>query len=158
CLAAKTAEEERVARPDNCGARRRGNEALAPVSHDPAGHGYPRAPAGNEPANHDRAGAEPVKTPLYPGPPARALLAGKKTPLGRRTKAPPDEVGEIIARERAGGRQDYKEGDPGIGTPGGCDAKGDDHGLARQDRQERIQRGDEERGEVRQRRRNPELR
>ena len=59
-----------------------------------AGHGHRRAPAGNEPADDDEAGAELVERALCPGQPACAGLAGEEPPLGRRAEPAPEQIGE----------------------------------------------------------------
>src|SRR5579875_606820 len=72
-LPAEPADEERVAGPDRARGRGRGRETALVVAGQPAGHGDGGAPAGDEPAADDDAGAVAVEGTPRPRVPAGAL-------------------------------------------------------------------------------------
>ena len=94
-----------------------------------------------------------VRTRPASAPPARA--AGRPAHLRRyppadsRAEPPPHQAGGVVAEKRAERGQRDQAHDPRVSAACGRDAEGDHRGLAGQDRDQRVERGHEDRDEVR---------
>ena len=145
---AQAADGERVAGPDEAGDGGRDHEAAARVADDAAAQGDRRPPAGDEPAHHDELHPEPLQRPFGPGPPPRAFLAPEEAAFDLGPEAPADQVGQVVTEERAQCRTGHQQRDARIGTARGRDAQRDDHGLAGEHRNDRVQGRDDDRDDV----------
>ncbi len=154
-----------------------------PKAAERAGRALRATPAGAGPVGPDPAG---MRTKLHPTPqpdPAteldpviepspearslpqwRALLEARWQARLRQitelslTEAVAGQVGEVVTDEGAAGRERDEHRDPWVGLAGGRNTEGDDRALARQYRRDRVERGDDDRDEIRYRRAEVELR
>jgi choline dehydrogenase-like flavoprotein len=147
-LAADPPGEERVRGPDDGRDGGGGGEPPPRVPDEPAAQGHRGPPAGDEPADDDEAHPVPAQGALRPVSPGGPLLAGEEAPRRPRPEPPPDQVRQVVPGERADGRAQHDQVDPGVVRPGGRHAERDDHCLARQDGQDGVQAGQRERHQI----------
>src|SRR5262249_40976907 len=98
---ANAAERICVTHPDDRCYGRADHEGPSPEADDAAGHGHCRAASRNEPAQDDEPDPEPVEHVLGPSPAPGTPLAGEEPASGKRTEAPPDQIGEVVSGESA---------------------------------------------------------
>ena len=122
------------------------------VPDEPAAERHRGPPAGDEPADDDEPHAVAGQRPFRPVAAGRALAAGEEPPGRPRPEPPADQVGQIVAGERARGRAGHDEVDPRVGGTGRGHPERDDHGLARQHGQHRVQTRQAKRDQVGERR------
>src|SRR5215469_6606340 len=139
CLAAEAPGEERVQRPDRRRDGGRGDEPAALVADEPAGQRDRRPAAGDESADDDHLHPESPQRPLGPGAPPRAFPSREEPALRPGPEAPAVKVGEIIAEKSTHGGAGDQQRDARVGAARGCDAEGDDRGLAGEHREDRVQ-------------------
>ena len=139
-LAADAADQERVERPDDRGDRGRGDESSARIADKPAGEGHRGPAAGDEAADDDELRSEPPERPLGPRAGPLALGRGEEPALDGGSEPAAEQVAEVVAEEGADGRAGHQQGDARVAASGGGDAEGDDRRLARQDREDRVER------------------
>ena len=147
-LPADAADQERVERPDDgrdCG---RGDESSARIADKPAGEGHRGPAAGDEAADDDELRSEPLERPLGPRAGPLALGGGEEPALDGGPEPAAEQVAQVVAEEGADGRAGHQEGDARVAASRGGDAEGDDRGLARQDRDDRVERREEQRDQV----------
>ena len=121
---------------------------MARVADEPATEGDGRPATRDEAAGNDHRYPESPQRALGPHAPPGAFLGGEEPSFGEGPEAAADEVGDVVTYERACRRAEDQEGDARVGAPRGCDAEGDEDGLAGQHREDRVQRGDDDRDHV----------
>jgi hypothetical protein len=109
------------------------------------------AAAWNEPAHHDELRAVAVERPLRPRAGLHALRRGKEPALHRGAEPAAEQVAQVVADEGARGGAADKQRDARVGAPRGRDAERDDRALTGQRGEDRVERRDEERDQVRKR-------
>ena len=143
-LAAEPADKERVARPQDTGEAGTQDETAPRVADEPAGERDRGPAARNEPAADDDPDAVLLQGALGPCAAVRAPLAREDPPADSRPEPAAEQVSGVVAEERAGSGQHDQHRDTRVGASRGRDAQGDHRGLAGQERDQRVERGDED--------------
>src|SRR5205807_6078680 len=120
-LAAEPADEERVARPQDPGDRGADHEAAPGIADETAGERHRGPAARDEPAGHDDPEAVLRQRALRPGAPAGPALARENPPAGGRPEPPAQQIGGVVAEERAERSQHHQHPDPRVCAPRGPD-------------------------------------
>ena len=150
-LAADPPEQERVAGPQNPGHGGAEHEAAPRVADETTGEGDGSPAARDEPAGHDDPDAVPGQGPLGPVPAVLPSLTRENPSAYGRAESPAHQVGGIVAEERPERGERDQHRDPRIGAARRRDTEGDHRGFAGQHRDQRVERGHEDRDEIRDR-------
>ncbi len=147
-VAADVAEQRGVERPGRGGDRIEEDEAAPRVAERPAAERHHGAAGGNEACDHDQLAAALLDLAMSPGDPLSRLLPVEEPLLDPRPVAVADPVSRVVAGERTGRGEDDHERQAQVSSRRDH-PRGDDRGLARHDRDERVQKGEHEQDRVR---------
>jgi hypothetical protein len=143
------ANGEGVGGPDHPGECSHWHETAPWVPDSAAGERDDGAPARDESAHDDQAGAVPFERLLRPHSMAGTALARKDSSITPGAEMAPGEVAEIVTHERSARREDDQEKQARIEASRRSHTERDDCRFTRKDRQDGIEKRQKERYEIR---------
>ena len=141
-LAAGEAQERGVAGPDDGGEEDEAHETAEGLAGQPGREGHDRAPARDEPRRDQQDAAADLELAARPLQPGLGLGLVEEPALEGRPEVPSEKVGRGVAQEGADHRAADDGRQPEVTLAGG-DAAEDHHRLARDDRDHRVEVGDD---------------
>jgi hypothetical protein len=150
-FATEATHEEGIGGPDRAGDRCRAEEAPTAVADEATCERYRCSTSWDEATDDDQTRTVVLECTFGPRAAMGALFTREESPINSWSEMLTNEVGQIVAKERAEGGECHEHRDSRVHTAGCCYTESNDRGLAWKDWNDGVEARDDECDDVRDR-------